>query len=150
MKKYPVLAEFVDVHTGERHVDGTFAPKDAEQFKRLVAARCLGEEPAPVTDKPIGEMNRTELEAAAFDTFTGQLAKMSDDELRSGIEHARERERDLADPADIVRRQLNEDGLFDETIEKLKEIAVAEKVDLTSATKKADIVAAIRATRAAA
>lgn len=46
--KYEVIAEFVDLATGERHSpapDGekpvTFEPHDEEQAARLVAARCL-------------------------------------------------------------------------------------------------------------
>jgi hypothetical protein len=53
-----------------------------------------------------------------------------------------------ADPASIVREQINEDGLFDHTVAELKEIAASEDIDLAGATKKDEIVAAIRAHRA--
>lgn len=149
MKRYPVLAEFVDKHTGDRHQRGaTFAPKDAEQLQRLVDANCLGKEPVKVSDKPVGQMSRAELEAAAVDSFSAQLGKMSDDELRAGVERAREREGEQVDPADTARQQINEDDLFDKTAAELKTIVEAEKVDVAGLTKKADIVAAIRAARA--
>lgn len=54
------------------------------------------------------------------------------------------------DQAAKARDQINNDGLFDETVDALKEIADKEAVDLNGVTKKADIVAAIRAKRAAA
>jgi hypothetical protein len=53
------------------------------------------------------------------------------------------------DGAAIARDQINNDGLFDQTVDGLKEIAEKETIDLGDATRKADIVAAIRAARAA-
>ena len=150
MKRYPIMAEFVDVHTGERHQKGgePFQPKDAEQLRRLVDAKCLGKDPAAVSDKPVAEMTRAELEAAAIDGFTAELSTASDDQLRDGVTRLRERE--PRDPADVSRQQINEDGLFEQTVEQLKEIAQAEAADLSGVTLKADIIAAIRAKRAAA
>lgn len=46
--------------------------------------------------------------------------------------------------------EAEDDGLDQEKVEDLKKIAEDEKIDLGEATKKADIVAAIRAHRAAA
>lgn len=52
------------------------------------------------------------------------------------------------DTADVSRDQLNDDGLFDNTVEELKALAEAEDIDLGEARKKDEIVAAIRAGRA--
>ncbi|AZN72004.1 hypothetical protein D5400_12605 [Georhizobium profundi] len=49
--------------------------------------------------------------------------------------------------AAVSRDQLNNDELFDRTVDELKKLADDEKIDLGEATKKADIVAAIRAAR---
>lgn len=62
-----------------------------------------------------------------------------------------EMQRDLLtdedDPAATARQQINEDGLFDKTVDELKEIAEAESIDLGSARRKDEIVAAIREAR---
>ena len=152
MKRYPILAEFVDVHTGQRHLKGgdPFQPKDAEQLRRLVDAKCLGKDPAAASDKPVADMSRAELEAAAIDGFTAEIANASIDELRDGVTRLRERESEQRDLAEISRQQINEDGLFEQTVDQLKDLAQAEEVDLAGVTLKADIVAAIRGKRATA
>lgn len=44
MKTYAVIAEMVDVHSGNRHFPGeTFATDDDEQAARLTMAGCLGD-----------------------------------------------------------------------------------------------------------
>lgn len=105
MKKYEVIAEFVDTVTGDRIVPAaagdspvTFTPHDDDQAGRLIAAACL---------------------------------------------------RAPRDRAATARDQINNDGLFDQSIADLKAIAEAEKIDLGEATKKADIIGAIRTARAA-
>lgn len=52
--------------------------------------------------------------------------------------------------AEFVDDEEADDGLNEQKVEDLKKIAEDEKIDLGDATKKADIVAAIRAHRAAA
>ncbi len=150
MKHYPVRAEFVDRATGKRHYPGgTFAPRDSAQLERLINAGCLGKEPVVAVDKPIVEMGRRELEAAAIDAFTEQLAKASDEDLRSGLERFRAGG-ELAGSVDGEGEgeSDNDDGLDANTVDELKKIAEGETIDLGGATKKADIVAAIRAARA--
>ena len=53
------------------------------------------------------------------------------------------------DPAGKARQQINEDGLFDQTVDALKAIAVEESIDLGEAKRKDEIVAAIRSAREA-
>lgn len=50
----------------------------------------------------------------------------------------------------VDEEDADDDGLDDHKVDDLKKIAADEKVDLGDATKKADIVAAIRARRTAA
>lgn len=58
--------------------------------------------------------------------------------------------REGTDQAAKTRDQINNDGLFDKTPAELKDIATTEEVDLGGVSKKADVIAAIRAKRAAA
>ena len=56
--------------------------------------------------------------------------------------------REGRDGAAIQRDQINNDGLFDRTIVDLKSIATTEGVDIGDATRKDQIVAALRVARA--
>ena len=57
--------------------------------------------------------------------------------------------RDGIDPAVQVRDQINSDGLFERTLDQLRNIARSEVVDLGQLTRKADVIGAIRAARLA-
>jgi hypothetical protein len=80
--------------------------------------------------------------------FPGQAFTPADEDQAERLIKAR-CIREGRDRAAIQRDQLNNDGLFDNTVAELREIAAAERINLGDATKKADIVAAIRAARAA-
>ncbi len=146
MDKYEVIAEFVDRATGERYRPAArgeepvlFAPRDAAQLDRLTGARCLGSEPVDVIgSKPVDELSRDELLDAAVAVFREQISEVDDDELREGVRHHREA---------IAEREARD--LTKRTVEQLKAIAIEESIDLGDATRKADIVVAIEAARAA-
>ena len=79
--------------------------------------------------------------------FPGQTFTPADEEqaarlIKSGCL------REGTDGAAKQRDQINNDGLFDQSVDDLKKLAETEKVDLGTATKKADIITAIRAARA--
>lgn len=141
--KYEVKSEFVDQRTGERYIPAVrgaepvlFETDDDEQHQRLVKAGCLGVEPSFVLNaKPVEDLTRAELETVAFVAIRAELAKASDDELRASVERYRD--------------SLDEDDgdLTKKTVDQLKEVAADEEVDLGTATKKADIIAAIEAKR---
>lgn len=67
MKKYPVIAEMVDVHTGARHFPGeTFATSDGEQAARLTRAGCLGDAKAHEFDYETDELATLDLDDASY------------------------------------------------------------------------------------
>lgn len=50
MRTYPVIAEMIDRHTGERKFPGeTFKPHDEAQEQRLIDAECLSKTPVRAT-----------------------------------------------------------------------------------------------------
>lgn len=142
---HAVLSEFVDVHTGDRITPpGDFTPHDTDQKRRLIASRCISEEPIVNIDKAVEDMNRQELEAAVTAAFIASLASASDDDLRTGID--RYRGKLAGEQVDTVDDGLDDRGV---TVADLQEIAANEDVDLTGITIKADIIKAIRDSRAA-
>lgn len=153
---HAILAEFVDVGTGERIVPpGTFTPHDVDQRTRLIASGCISEdEVVDLSKKPIEELTRSELEQLAAESFRASLATASDDDLRSGLQAYRERQASAGDSNATGGGDgdgaADDDGLeaHGVTVTDLREIAEKEEVDLTGITVKADIVAAIRAKRA--
>lgn len=151
---HAILAEFVDVETGERIVPpGTFTPHDVDQRTRLIASGCISEdEVVSLSEKPIEGLTRSELEHLAVESFKASMATASDDDLRSGLQSFRERRADAgtsdtggADSGADDDDRLEARGI---TVADLQEIAEKEEVDLTGITVKADIIAAIRAKRA--
>ena len=150
---HAILAEFVDAATGKRIVPpGTFTPHDVDQRTRLIAAGCISEDEAvDLSEKPIEELTRSELEHLAVESFKVSMATASDDDLRSGLQSFRERQEE-ADDSDNGGADGgdDDDGLEARgvTVADLQEIAELEEVDLTGITVKADIIAAIRQKRA--
>lgn len=143
--KYVVKAEFVDRHTGARYHPAargedpvTFEPADDEQFKALVAARCIDDTSVTVNlfDKNVGDLTRGELETLSLAAAKESISQASDDQLRSGIDSYREH---------LI--QKDEKSLEKLSVEQLKALADEEDVDLDGVTKKADIIAAIKLKR---
>lgn len=150
---HAILAEFVDVVTGDRIVPpGTFTPHDIDQRTRLIASGCISEdEVVDLSEKPIEELTRTELEHLAAESFKASLASASDEDLRSGLRAYRERLGQSDDShSGGGADDDDDDGLEDKgvTVSDLQAIAEKEEIDLTGITIKADIIAAIRAKRA--
>ncbi|WP_285020239.1 hypothetical protein [Novosphingobium sp. fls2-241-R2A-195] len=146
--KYVVKAEFVDRHTGTRYFPAargeepvTFEPADDDQFKALVAARCIGDEPIGLSlfDKDVADLTRAELEMLALESAKAEIGRVSDEDLRAAIERYRDH-----------LSASEEDDIEKLSVEKLKAVAAEEGVDLDGATKKADIIAAIKLKREAA
>lgn len=105
--------------------------------------------------KPVDEMNRVELRAAALDAFATQMDSMSDDELRAGVKRhqdgAGEDDGGAGDGstggtpyADLKDRPLGNMKTAD-----LDTIAREEGVDFAGATNNPDRVKAIEAARKA-
>lgn len=149
-----ILAEFVDVQTGDRIVPpGTFSPHDVDQRTRLIASGCISEdEVVNLSEKPIEELTRIELEHLAVESFKASMTNASDDDLRSGLQSFRERQATVGDDDDDGDGGDGNDGLEARgvTVADLQEMAEKEEVDLAGITVKADIIAAIRQKRAAA
>src|SRR5690606_31370380 len=64
---HAILAEFVDVVTGDRIVPpGTFTPHNVDQRSRLIASGCISEdEVVDLSEKPVEDLTRPELEQLA-------------------------------------------------------------------------------------
>ena len=149
---HAILAEFVDVVTGDRVMPpGTFTPHDIDQRTRLIASGCISEdEVLDLSEKPLEELTRAELEHLAAESFRASLDSASDDDLRSGLRAYRERLGQSDDSHGGGGADDDDDGLEDKgvTVADLQAIAEKEEIDLTGITIKADIIAAIRAKRA--
>ncbi|HTV69801.1 MAG TPA: hypothetical protein VMF90_14800 [Rhizobiaceae bacterium] len=125
----------------ERGDEFTPAP-NFEQASRLVAAGCLPEEAMKHVAGPKNQAEAALEERAARD-------RQQEKARQEAARRAASQRTGKIDQAGVARTQVNEDGLFEETIASLTDIATAEKIDLGGATKKADIIAAIRTARAA-
>ncbi len=139
-----VLSDCVDVRSGKRFQRGDeFSPApNHEQAKRLVAAGCLPEEALKAA---VGA--KTEAERALEDKAARDKAEA--DRTKAAVDAAKARRPGAKpEPAKTAVDQVNEDGLFDKTNDELKAVAEAEKIDLGDASRKEDLVAAIRAARA--
>ncbi|CAD7335306.1 hypothetical protein FIM10_02120 [Sphingomonadales bacterium 56] len=153
---HAILAEFVDIGTGERIVPpGTFTPHDVDQRTRLIASGCISEdEVVDLSKKPVEELTRSELEHLAVESFKASMATASDDDLRLGLQSFRERQAKVSDSGagGADGGDDDDDGLeaHGVTVADLREIAENEEVDLTGVSVKADIIAAIRQKRAGA
>jgi hypothetical protein len=140
-----VKAECVDTRTGKRYFVGDpFPNPTAEQLVRLSSAGCIEKEPiVDLSDKAVADMSRQDLEIVALDSFMSHVQSLDEDRLRDMVEEMRRRE---ADGADIDPTDGAVTPSFDDmTIAELKEHADKKGVDLGSATKKDDIIAAIKA-----
>ena len=138
-----VKAECVDTRTGKRYFVGDpFPNPTAEQLVRLSSAGCIEKEPiVDLSDKAVADMSRQDLEIVALDSFMSHVQSLDEDRLRDMVEEMRRREADGADPADGEVTP----SLDDMTIAELKEHADKKGFDLGSATKKDEIIAAIKA-----
>ncbi|WAP67223.1 hypothetical protein [Jiella pelagia] len=74
-----------------------------------------------------------------------EIARINEIRQQSGSTDTEEK---TMDPAAVQRQQINEDKLFDSTVEELRALAKDEDIDLSGASRKDEIVAAIRAARA--
>ncbi|WP_447727270.1 hypothetical protein [Sphingomonas koreensis] len=94
-KKYPVIAEMVDVRDGKRFFPGeTFETDDAKQAKRLTEAGCLGEPgEALVFDYERDKLSDIDLATAQPGALL-VIAKHEGAELKKG---------DKTTPAEIVK-----------------------------------------------
>ncbi|GEM_PF-3876369 len=146
--KYIVKAEFVDRHTGTRHFPAArgeeptiFEPHDDEQRQALTASRCISEEPVALSlfDKEVGDLSRSEMEVLSLEAAKASIAKATDDQLRDSIAAYRGH---LIEKDDTALEKL--------TADQLRDVAAEEGVPLDGISKKADIIAAIKAKREAA
>ncbi len=153
-----------------------FPADDPDQVQRLVRAGCLrfvADDDMSVDDQANAALARDEAERliagfeqevddarrrrdealAAIETEVigarqaadAEIAKINEALQQAGA--AKEEETSM-DPAATQRQQINEDGLFDKTVDDLRALAKAESIDLSGAHRKDEIVAAIRAARA--
>lgn len=124
----------------------------ADKIKRIAIAEfILRNEGAPERRVQPGE--EVELIGRQLERFAASGCVWADEERNSeeaeaAVARARAGKPAGRDPAEIAREQINTDKLFDLTVLQLKEIATNESIDLGGATKKDDLVAAIRAHRA--
>ena len=171
-----VISECVDRDSGRRYLPGSFFPESApaEQIERLIGSGCLRQVSAKdleAAEKSLAASARREAEAehaeiektleAARERRDVEIAQISDEIGKARRDAEDEKARITAeveefraksggapdDPAEVARRQINEDGLFDKTVPELKDVAASEGVDVSASAKKDDIVAAIRAKR---
>lgn len=113
----------------------TFAEADYKVLKRNGAVTDGIPAVAPVT-KPVVDMSRSELEAAAMDVVRSEMVSASDDDLRTMIQRFRDKTEDASPLAKMK-------------VDELKALAAKEEIDLGDATKKDDIIAAIELAREA-
>jgi len=141
-KELKVLAECVDSRNGKRFRPGEeFSPvPTAAQARRLIAAGCLPDGALALAIKADDEAE-AEAEAAAIEAA---VRSAEEERARQELSDAAARN----DAAAQQRDAMNEDKLFESTIDQLKDIAKAEEIDLGDAKRKDEIVAAIRAARA--
>jgi hypothetical protein len=157
MMRYKVIAECVDTRSGKRYLPGPdtyFDPApEADQAQRLIKAGVLREEPdegakhvflALATDAAGAGFQLVDTAGFAFggvymggtfpsgpEDFHWQPLTILADEIDGDVDHDDD----------------DEDGLGDQTVPELRELAATEEVDLTGLTRKPDILAAIRAKR---
>ncbi|MGE6693344.1 hypothetical protein ACQKE8_12975 [Sphingobium limneticum] len=153
---YLVKAECVDTRDGKRYFAGDAFPSPTdEQLKRLSGAGCIDNSPiTTLWDKPVAEMSRQEMESVALDGFFTHIQGLGDDDLRESIERLRDNLVDgksgdtggsgggAADDFSQLDNPVELDAL---EIKDLRSLADEKEIDLGSATKRADIVAVIRA-----
>jgi hypothetical protein len=132
MKKYPVIAELVDVRDRSRHFPAAegedtvyFVPADEEHAKRLINAGCLKDEPTEV--KRVAPVPTPAVVTTPVNDLDGKTVEPV--------------------PTQAVTEPV--DDLDGKTVAQLKEVVAAEAIDLGEAKLKADILAAIRAHRSA-
>lgn len=141
-KELKVLAECVDSRNGKRFCPGEeFSPTPtAAQARRLISAGCL---PGGALDLAIKADDEAEAAAEAA-SIEAEARAAEEEKARQDLSDAAASE----DPAAQQRDAINDDKLFESTVDQLKDIAKAEEIDLGEAKRKDEIVAAIRAARA--
>lgn len=168
-----VISECVDRRTGKRYAVGdSFPAQDLEQVDRLIRAGCLRQGSSETgggqgtTDDVAAKREEAASELAAIDETIAAARRRRDEELAaiendiaearaaanariSELQQEQSTMTQQTDPAAIVRAQINEDGLFEKTVAELRDIAEAEGIDLGDARRKEEVVAGIRASRAA-
>lgn len=149
---YLVKAECVDTRDGKRYFAGDAFPSPTdEQLKRLSGAGCIDKSPiVTLWDMPVAEMSRQEMESVALDGFFTHIQGLNDDDLRASIDRLRDSLIDGASNPD-GENEGDGEGAFASVdldaleIKDLRSLADEKEIDLGSATKRADIIAVIRA-----